>query len=275
MRRSPILILLVLVPVLSLLASCGASGGDDVSSDAKTTTTTAGGDEGADDEPADDETTTTVAGGSGLTSADLADILPTAEDIGEGYEMSSEDLDDEPEESSDGDDEEEADPTEEAILEACPGASVLDELDSGSDANPDEVSREFSTKSDTTIEVALDPTADDFTAENVDKVVEALADCGTIKTEDEDGNAIEMTIKAEPTDAYGDYGLEMSMDATFDLMGTPVKIEFRGLIFGVDGATVSVVATSGLDDATFEYVPGDYDLVPGLAAEMQDRVAAL
>ena len=48
-----------------------------------------------------------------------------------------------------------------------------------------------------------------------------------------------------------------------------------GLIFSVDGTVVSVVATSGLDDTTFEVVEGDYDLVPGLAAEMQDRVAAL
>ncbi|WP_421119193.1 hypothetical protein ACE2AJ_17790 [Aquihabitans daechungensis] len=284
MRRSPILILLALIPVLSLLASCGASGGDDASTDDKTTTTAAASDdEGTDDPPVDDETTTTEGDdggedeGSGMTSAALAEILPNAEEIGDGYEVSEEDLDDEDEESTDDDDaeDEESDPTEEAILEACPGAEILEELDSGSDANPDEVSREFSTDSDATIEVALDPTADDFTAENVNKVVGALADCGTIKTEDEDGNKIEMTITAESTDEFGDYGLQMSMDATFDLMGTPVEIEFRGLIFGVDGATVSVVATSGLDEATFESVPGDYDRVPGLSAEMQERIEAL
>jgi hypothetical protein len=275
MRRTPLLILLALVPVLSLLAACGASGGDDsASSDAKTTTTAAA----SDGDGTDDEQTTTTAGddedqGSGLTSADLAEVLPAAEDIGEGYEMSDEDLDDTPAESTD-DESDTPDPTEEAILEACPGAEILNELDSSSD-NADEVSREFSTKSKSSIEVSLDPTAGDFTAENVDKVVEALADCGTIKTSDGDGNAIEMTIKAESTDEYGDYGLQMSMDATFDLMGTPVKIQFRGLIFSVDGTVVSVVATSGLDDTTFEVVEGDYDLVPGLAAEMQDRVAAL
>ena len=275
MRRTPLLILLALVPVLSLLAACGASGGDDsASSDAKTTTTAAA----SDGDGTDDEQTTTTAGddedqGSGLTSADLAEVLPAAEDIGEGYEMSDEDLDDTPAESTD-DESDTPDPTEEAILEDCPGAEILNELDSSSD-NADEVSREFSTKSKSSIEVSLDPTAGDFTAENVDKVVEALADCGTIKTSDGDGNAIEMTIKAESTDEYGDYGLQMSMDATFDLMGTPVKIQFRGLIFSVDGTVVSVVATSGLDDTTFEVVEGDYDLVPGLAAEMQDRVAAL
>ena len=92
MRRTPLLILLALVPVLSLLAACGASGGDDsASSDAKTTTTAAA----SDGDGTDDEQTTTTAGddedqGSGLTSADLAEVLPAAEDIGEGYEMSDE-----------------------------------------------------------------------------------------------------------------------------------------------------------------------------------------
>ena len=84
-----------------------------------------------------------------------------------------------------------------------------------------------------------------------------------------------MTITAERNDDVGDFGVQMSMDATFELMGSPVEISFRGRIFSVDGVTVSVVATSGLDDTTFQAVPGDYDLVPTLSNEMQDRVAAL
>ena len=187
--------------------------------------------------------------------------------------MSDEDLTDEPDDES-TDDTTTSDPTEDAILEACPGAEVIQELDNSSGDNPDEVSREFSTDTDKTVEVSLDPTGGDFTEENVDKVVEALADCGTIKT-DADGTKIEMTIKAERNDDIGDFGVQMSMDATFELMGTPVEISFRGRIFSVDGVTVSVVATSGLDDTTFQAVPGDYDLVPTLSNEMQDRVAAL
>ena len=277
MRRSPVLPLLVLAPLFALLAACGARGGEKASTDDKTATTAASDDQTEDpsDDPADDETTTTAdeGGGEAPTVAALVDILPTAEEIGDGYEVSEEDLTDEPEESDEGDDED--DPTQDAILEACPGAEVLEELDNSSGDNPDEVSREFSTESDQSVEVALDPTGGDFTEENVDTVVEALADCGTIKTEDEDGNAIEMTLKAERDDSYGDYGVAMTMEATFELFGSPLSIEFRGQIFDVDGVTVSIVASSGLDDATFEVVPGDYDKVPELASEMQDRVAAL
>jgi hypothetical protein len=268
MRRSPLLPLLVLAPLFALLAACGASGGDQASTDGGTTTA-ASGDGGT-------TSTSTEAEDQGSSDAPsvaaLVDLLPTAEEIGDGYAVSDEDLTDDPEET---DEEDGDDATDEAILEACPGAEVLEELDNSGGDNPDEVSREFSTDSDQSIEVALDPTGDDFTEDNVDKVVDALADCGTIKTKDEDGNEIEMTLEAERDDTYGDYGLKMSMDATFQFMGTPLSITFRGQIFSVDGVNVSLVATSGLDDATFQVVPGDYDKVPELASEMQDRVAAL
>ena len=278
MRRHPLLALLVLIPVLSLLASCGASGGDEAKTDGTTATTTAG---------SDDDSSTTVdgsgddSGGSGErpTSAQLADLLPTVDDIGGDYEQSDEDLSDEADSSDDsGDDsssDEGSDPTEEAIIEACPGAEILNELDNTSDDNADEVSREFSTPADATIEVALDPTPDQFDEDTVDQVVEALSDCGKITTEDEDGNAIEMEISAEKTDEYGDFGVSMKMNASFSLMGMTIPIDFEGLIFSVDGTTVSVVATSGLDDTTFEAVPGDYDKIPDIATLMEDRVASL
>jgi hypothetical protein len=251
MRRSPLLPLLILAPLVALLAACGVS-------------------EGVEQPTAGGETPTTVA--DGPSAAELAGILPTAEEVGDGYEVSEEDLTDEAEEP---DAEDEEDPTEDAILEACPGAKVLEELDDTSGDNPDEVSREFETDDDRTLEVSLDPTGGDFTEENLDTVVEALADCGTIKTKDDEGNDIEMTLEAERDDRYGDYGVAMTMDATFELFDEALTIEFRGQIFNVDGVTVSVVATSGLDDATFEVVPGDYDKVAELATEMQDRVAAL
>ena len=275
MRRTTRSALLALVPLLALLAACGASGGDDAAPSGDEATTTAVADEGS----ANAASTTTAGSDDGGDVTDapsvaaLVDLLPTAAEIGDGYEVSDEDLTDEPDDES-TDDTTTSDPTEDAILEACPGAEVIQELDNSSGDNPDEVSREFSTDTDKTVEVSLDPTGGDFTEENVDKVVEALSDCGTIKTE-EDGTKVEMTIKAERNDDLGDFGVQMSMDATFELMGTPVEISFRGRIFSVDGVTVSVVATSGLDDTTFQAVPGDYDLVPTLSNEMQDRVAAL
>jgi len=285
MRRHPLLALLVLIPVLSLLASCGTSGGNDAAdTDAKTTTTASASDDGADD-PVDETTTTADDGGgeeaSGVTSAQLADILPTVDDIGAGYEMSDEDLADnddaadEPDESDDESSADEEDPMDQAIIDACPGAKILEDLDDSDDENLDEVSREFSTEADATIEVALDPTPGLFTEETVGKIVDGLADCGTIETEDEDGNAMTMDIAAEETDAYGDYGMTMSMSAEFSMMGTTIPIDFEGLVYNVDGVTVSVIATSGLDDATFEATPGDYDMIPELASLMQERVESL
>lgn len=279
MRRSPLLVLLALVPVLAFLASCGTSGGDDADSGDKTTTTAAASDDEGADEPVDEPTTTKAddgdSGGS-VTSAQLADILPTVDDVPAGYEVSDEDLGDEPEESDDPDESsDEEDPTEQAMIEACPGAEILEELDNSSEDNADEVSREFSNEADATLEVALDPTPDQFDEATVDKVVDALSDCGTIETEDEDGNAITMEISAEKTDEYGDFGVRMTMSAEFSMMGMTIPIEFEGLIFDVGGVTVSVTASSGLDDATFEPVPGDYDVIPELASSMQERVESL
>ena len=280
MRRHPILAVLVVLPILAFLAGCGASGGDDkADSDAKTTTTAAASDDEGTDEPVDDETTTTADSGdsgSDATTEALVGILPTAEEIGPDYEVSDEDLtteadDDEADDTSD----DENDPTEQAIIDACPGAEILNELDNSSGSNADEVSREFENASQATIEVALDPTPDDFDEATVDKVVEALSDCGTIETSDEDGNAISMEISAERADDFGDFGVSMTMTATFSMMGSEIPIEFHGLIFSVDGTTVSVIATSGLDENTFEGVPGDYDLIPDIAAMMEERVASL
>lgn len=280
MRRHPLLALLALIPVLSLLAGCGASGGDDATAQDKATTTAASTDDETTDEPADGGTSTTEGDDSsddpsgGPTSAALAELLPTLDEIGTGYEVSDEDLTDDPPSSDDSSDDG-SDPTQDAIEEACPGAKILEDLDNTSDDNADEVSREFSTAADATVEVALDPTPDQFDQETVDKVVEALSDCGKITTEDEDGNAIEMEITAEKNDDYGDFGLTMTMNASFSLMGMTIPIDFKGVIFSVDGTTVSVIATSGLDDTTFEAVDGDYDKIPDLAATMEERVGSL
>ncbi|MCU1371801.1 MAG: hypothetical protein JWO77_2995 [Ilumatobacteraceae bacterium] len=283
MRRSPVLALLVVLPILAFLAGCGASAGDDADSVDKTSTAAETSDEGdpGDDTTGDGTTTTAADGddpGTGVTSAALAEILPTEDDLPDGYTMSDEDLGDSTDADDEADDEsstDDEDPTEQAIIDACPGAEILEQLDNSSDANTDEVSREFETEADATIEVALDPTPEGFDEDTVDQVVEALSDCEKIETEDEEGNAITMEIKAETYDDHGDFGLAMTMTAEFSMMGMTVPIEFKGLIFDVDGTTVSVVATSGLDDATFESVPGDYDALPDLAALMQDRVGSL
>ncbi|MGN6696279.1 MAG: hypothetical protein ACTHN0_19030 [Aquihabitans sp.] len=283
MRRHPIIALLVLIPVLSLLAGCGTSGGKEaVDTDAKTTTTAASDDEGT-DEPVDDETTTTAEGDdegdSDRPSTEaLVDILPTAEDIGNGYEMSDEDLGEEAGEDDSDDQgtgsEDDPDPTEQAMIEQCPGAKFLEELDDSGESTT-EISREFENAAEATIEVALDPEPPKFTEDTVDKLVEALSDCGTIEADDGEGGTIKMTMKAEDYDDNGDFGVAVEMDAEYTMMGSTIPIAFRGVIFSVDGTAVSVVATSGLDEDTYEQVDGDYDLLPDLADLMAERVGSL
>lgn len=261
------IVLFALVPLLALLAACGASGGEKtVGSGEKTSTTAAdsgstddGGDGNDDDAP---------------TPAALAELLPTTDDIGAGYEVSDENLDGSSTESDDGsDDSDTTDATDQAIIDACPGAEFLDELDSSTDS-AGEVSREFSTEQDATIEVTLDATPDGFDEKTADKIVEALSDCDTITTNDGETD-ITMDISANKTDEFGDFGLELAMEATFTIMGSEIPIEFRGVVFSVDGTTVSVTASSGLDEDTFETVPGDYDAIPELAALMEERVGSL
>jgi len=284
MRRHPILALLVLVPVLSLLASCGASGGTDTAgSDAKTTTSASASDDDGTDEPAD-ETTTTAEDEDGddgdqPSTEALVDLLPTADEIGPGYEVSDESLGDDADDASDDvqeadDADDEEDPLDKALVEQCPGAEFLDELDDSGESTT-EVSRSFENESEATVEVALDPKPPKFTEDTVGKIVEALADCGTIEATDDDGAGIKMTLKAEEYDDQGDFGIAVEMDAEYTLMGSTIPIEFRGVIFSVDGTAVSVIATSGLDGATYALVPGDYDLLPDLAATMEERVASL
>lgn len=279
MRRHPLLALLVLIPVLSLLAGCGTSGGNDAAdSDAKTTTTARSDDEGTDD-PVDETTTTTAddGGDSGdrPSTEELVDLLPTAKEIGPGYTMSDENLGDDPDDDSGSDDsDDEPDPTEQAMIDQCPGATFLEELDDSGESTT-EISREFENEAEATIEVALDPEPPKFSEETVGKIVEALADCGTIEATDEDGGSIEMTMTAEEYDEHGDFGVAVEMDAEYSLQGVTIPIAFRGVIFSVDGTAVSVVATSGLDEQTFEQVPADYDLLPDLAAMMEERVASL
>jgi hypothetical protein len=261
MRRTPSLLLVALIPVLALLAACGTSGGAELtSSGEKSETSTTAGDNGENGDT-----------GDAPTPAALAALLPTVDEVGAGYKVSDENLDG----SSDDSEKSDApDPTDQAILDACPGAKFLDELDNADDS-AGEVHREFNTDQDATIEVSLDATPDGFDEKTVDQIVKALADCETITTHDDDGGDITMDLSATKSDAFGDFGLEMKMRATFTVMGTEIPIEFRGVVFSVDGTTVSVTASSGLDEATYEEIPGDYDAVPELAGLMEERVGSL
>lgn len=253
--RRPRLAIAALALLLPL-AACGTSGGEDGAS-----------------APEGD-------GSSGApTVAELESILPTAEEVGEGYTVVEDDEEDSADDPGTDDATDDAtdgaadDATDDAFAEACPGADILEGLDDADD-DADQVTREFENEQQATIEVSLESTPDDITEEKVAELIDVLNECGTIEME-EDGTSMELTFEAEPYDEHGDYGAQISMEATATVMGIPLEIGFSGVLFSQDGTTVSVTASSGLDEDTFEQVPADDELIAPLAELMSQRLADL
>ena len=261
MRRS----LLILLAATSLLvAGCGTSGGDDAAPAASDSTTTSP-DGGATTSP--DKATTTTKAHRPVSQAQLESIMPTAADIGPDYEVKA--STDDPTDTTTttpGD----VDPSDKAFEDACPKAKALDLMTD--EANPDEATVEFSTNDDRGIEVDLDPTPGPMSEEKLDQIIDAFNDCGTVSYTDPDTGKVSMKLSAKKLEGVGDYGVDVSLNASMELFQIPITIGFRGYIYVVDGVGVTVTASDGLDPSTFETTPSDQDLLPKLAAEMTKRV---
>lgn len=275
MRRT-LLALIALLAAVGLLASCGTSGGND---DASTTTAAAddgaadegtsdesGSDEGSSDEGSSDEGSSS---GSDATAEELVALLPTAEEVGGDYQLDDSGVDE-------GDDDSDDEEMDAQFEEACPGIAELEFLGQG-DGQPSAVAS-FSTEDDREIEVELDPAADELSGDNIDAIVEALADCKGVEVADEEmGGSFTIDIAAERDDTYGDVGLRMDMTATIALFGMEIPFSFAGQAFSVDGIGVFVSATSGVleDEENFEMtpVPLDEDVLASVSELMAERVA--
>ena len=256
MRRTTPLATLALTASL-VLAGCGTSGGDGAG--------TGSGGEGGAGTPAD------------VTTAQLEEILPTAEDIGPDYVLDEIDSsgaeDDADEDGTDDTTEDETDDSMDAAMdEACPEAAELDWAD-GIGEDGDEVTASFSTEDGRSLEVGLSLGAP-ITEEQVDAMVDALSSCTEIEIE-EDGTAMTMDLSAEKTEGLGDYGMQIAYSFSFDFFGVPFEMSVAGNAFVVDGVGVTVMASSGMDEASMEPIPEDADLVDPLSEEMQGRVEAL
>jgi predicted small secreted protein len=281
MRRSPLLLLLVLLGCLGLLAGCGTSGGEDADEGA-TATTAAPDDDGSDDGGTDEGTTETTEGGSDDGGSDegssasieaLEAILPTVEDVGPGYEVDESSADDDDDDMGD-DEDDEADPMDEAFIEACPGLEQLAFLDLDSDDAGDSAMISFSDENDRELAVELDPSTEDFTEDNVDALVEAFAGCDDISLTDEDGANFTISIVAERDGSRGDFGMRFDMDVAVDFLGTPIDLQFAGHAFSVDGIAAFVSVTSGISETetTFDMVPLDEELLGDMADLMENRL---
>lgn len=274
MRRTPLTLVLAVLASFALLAGCGASGGSDDASDTTvaettapeapddTTTTT-------DDDTDDDEGDDPDPSGS-ITEADLEAILPTAADVGNGYVLGEDD-------EAEDDDESDADDTDAAFEEACPALNEL-EFDGEEVEGP---SRTFEVPGDEreiSVQLSLDPTV--FAEDEIDDLIAAFDECGQVDiTDDESGMGISFELAAERSDEFGDYGMQLDLDASFAFFGAPIEIQLRGLIFGLNGVGVFISAASGMDEGEsgFELtpVPLDEDVLLEVAALMEERVGAL
>lgn len=266
-RTTPAAIALTAVLVL---AGCGASGGNESSSGTKTDTkTTSASDGGGSTKDTKATTTTTEADSGPITEAALKAILPEASDIGPDYTLDEITTGGD---SGDSSTTTEPDATDKAMEEACPEVSKLDFGTSG--GNDDEVTASFKTKDDRGMEVSLDPTPSGLDEKDLGKIVDAFNACKEIKVT-EQGTDMTMTLKAEKLDGFGDFGIKVNFDLSFQMMGSDIGLQFHGYVFKENGVAVSVLATSGLDPATMAAVPADVKLLDPLSAEMEKRVGAL
>jgi hypothetical protein len=280
----------LLLPVLAVVAlatfvtACGASGGaarktddrrtssDGTSSDATSSDGTSsdnGSDDTGSDETGSDDTGSDTTDET-FTTAELEDILPTVDDVGPEYHLAEDDSSD----SSDSDSSDSSDDTmDQAMLEACPGLEVFQDMPS--DDTEDELTAKFEDATGAGVEVSLDPSPEELTEDKLDQIVEALNGCDTITFTDPDMGDVEMRLAAERDDTYGEMGAHVTMGFSFSFMGTALDFSLEGNVYLSRGLGVSVMVSSGLDDSTFETVPPPTELLPKLAAEMERRVADL
>ena len=252
MKRAAI----VLATALLLLAGCGTSGGEKTSSDGDTTTTTAD-DKGAGQPP---------------TAKQLIAILPKAADIGADYKVTKTETGSGTADTTTTTDPEDAELDAE-MKEKCPAFAELDQSLRGSD-NDDEVTRTYATEDDREIEIELDPTPTTFTEENIDKLVDAINGCGTIEFS-ASGVDLSMKLKAKRNDSIGDFGVDLSMEAQFQMMGMPMELGFTGRFFSIDGVGVSVTASGGFDPESGATVKGDTDLLEPISKQLESAVGSL
>lgn len=246
-----------------LLAGCGASGGDDIAeatttTTADSTTTTAG-------DRSDDTTTSTEAGSSdGQIDREALDaLMPEASDIGADYHSNSD-----VEEGYD-----EPDDTDNAVADACPGAAKF--MDTAVDKT--KAARLFETEDGRNVEVTLDPTPSaNFDEGAFDDVIDAINACDTIELA-QNGVEMKLDLAAERDDSYGDRGVVMQMHAvmTHASFPAPIELSFRVRSYIIGSVSVSTSVNDGLNEDTLEAVPGDFDFVDQLAADLEPKVADL
>jgi hypothetical protein len=140
--------------------------------------------------------------------------------------------------------------------------------------------RRFEADDDREIEVKDDPTPNaNFDEGRFDEVIDAINSCGTLQVESDGFNMV-IELSATADDTYGDRGVTMSMTAvmTHPELLEPLELEFSAHAFVLGSVSVSLTASDGVDGQSAEevrVVPGDHDLLDGIAAQLEPEIEAL
>jgi len=240
-----------------LVAGCSTSGGGSEGGD-KTTTT--GGDEPT-TTSGGDETTTSTGGGpdDGPTTEDLEAILPAATDIGAGWT----------EDNTPDDDEENT-----SFEEQCPEVA---DVGLGDDDDSDKVTQKFMDTEERQLEVSLSPTAEALDQDQLEAFVDAINQCGTITDTNDQGVTSSFDLEAQADRDYGEQGIRLQADVTIksDVLPRELTLTLYSLSWREGTVGVQITAFDGIDDATFEAVPFETDVLTGLADDVDAQVENL
>ncbi len=211
--------------------------------------------------------TTTASGGQAPSVDELSTILPTAEEVGPGFELVAN-----PTEVA-----EDARIFDEESLVACPAlADLLVESDDPAIVSAEAQFRDPATSRVVNVQIAPEAdTGDPASAQaETDELIAAIEACPVIVGEVADIGVYTAFPSVEPVEGLGERAIRITIDGDLVNEAMLVSIDFRITFWERGGVSVTIAGTSGLD-AAGEAVPNDDAALDALATTIDLRLAAL
>lgn len=199
-----------------------------------------------------------------LTAEQLEAIMPTADDIGNGYAPKAPEAEDDDVVS------------DAAMEEACPEATELAAQLGTDEESTNVVEREFETEDGRQIQIALNPEAEALAGDDLTDLIAAVNECDAVEISGDDADTT-MTFGMAEDDRWGDQGFEVTIGVHVegDQLPQPLDLELHGVGYRLGTVGVTVFATDGVDETTFAAVPADVELASELAADLEPEIEAL
>lgn len=206
------------------------------------------------------------SGGTSVTVEQLEELLPARADLDPAYRPAEDDDDDDGAAMDD------------ALEEACPDAAALSEQ-LGTDEDEDEgqkATRAFEAADGRSFEVTLNAAPKSITDDEFEAMTDALNGCDEI-TFSEGGFDYTMVLEVETDDELGDQAFRATflLTAESSALPEPLEIELHALSFRRGSVGVTIMATDGIDEDTFQAIPADVELVEEWGERLDSEVADL